>query len=799
MNKRSKAAAPPYLGRINAGILFAAGLAAAVPGAYLLSLGGSCYYLVAGFAAILSAGLLWRGDNRGLGVYAALLVVTFAWSLWEVGFNTWALLPRMAGPLLFAVWLAIPPVRRQLRRAAPAGRWLTVCLVGITSLLVMTAMWAAIPRWRSPVASLMPVNDATVTDGEWLEYGRDKAGTRYSPLAQITTGNVTKLQPAWSFRTGSKADYATTMETTPLKVGDRLYFCTGTSEIIALDAETGKVAWRFDPHAHAAGVLFGSCRGVTYYEVPGGAEPCPRRLISPVIDGRVVSLDVRDGTLCTDFGDGGQLVLTTGMGLVDPGYYLVTSAPQIIRGKLVLGGYVTDGQSVDEPSGVVRAFDAKSGKFAWAWDMGRPAWRGLPQSEGSYTRGTPNSWAPISADESLGLVYLPTGNATPDYYGGRRRPFDDEFSSAIVALDAETGEVRWSFQTVHHDLWDYDVASQPTLVDLPGGIPALIQATKRGEVFLLDRRTGKPIAAVEERPAPGNGVKGEKLAQTQPFSTGMPSFAGPGPTEATMWGLTPFDQLWCRIKYGQARYDGTLTPLSDEMPAIVYPGNLGGIDWGGVSVDLQRDIVIVNSSRLPLYAQLLTRARADAIGLRPVTADYHGLAGAAAQAGTPYAVTMNAGFLSPLGVPCTQPPYGVISAFSLHTRKVIWSKPFGTAADSGPFGIRSHLPFTMGVPNIGGSVATRGGLFFIGATQDNYLRAYETATGEELWRARLPAGGQATPMTYWSEKSRRQFVVIAAGGHPGLRTTPGDYVLAFALPSAEIAQSRVRSAAELKR
>ena len=453
-----------------------------------------------------------------------------------------------------------------------------------------------------------------------------------------------------------------------------------------------------------------------------------------------------------------------------------------MRGRVVLGGWVTDGQYVGEPSGVIRAFDATTGAFAWAWDMGRPDDHGLPLPDKGFTRGTPNSWAPISADEDLGLVYLPMGNATPDYYGGYRNAVDDKYSSSVVALDAETGALHWSFQTAHHDLWDYDVASQPTLVDLPGGVKALLQATKRGEIFMLDRRTGTPLAGVEERAVPQGGVQGEKLAPTQPFSIGLPSFAGPMPTEARMWGLTPFDQLWCRIKFREARFEGTMTPLGTDRPTLTYPGFLGGMDWGGVSVDLSRNLMIVNSNRVGNYNRLIPRAEADRLGIKPFSARGHDYAGGpVAQAGTPYAVSV-APFLSPLLVPCTQPPYGMISAVDLTTKQLVWSKPFGTGQDSGPLTIPSHLPFTMGVPNIGGSVATKGGLFFIGSSQDKYLRAFETASGREVWRARLPAGGQATPMTYWSAASGRQFVLIAAGGHGGLLTTPGDSVIAYALP-----------------
>jgi quinoprotein glucose dehydrogenase len=345
--------------------------------------------------------------------------------------------------------------------------------------------------------------------------------------------------------------------------------------------------------------------------------------------------------------------------------------------------------------------------------------------------------------------------------------------------------VRWSFQTTHHDLWDYDVASQPTLVDIPsaaGVQPALLQPTKRGELFLLDRRNGHPLAAVQERPAPQDGiVPEERLSKTQPFSVGMPSVAGPPLTERDMWGLTPLDQLWCRIRFKEARYEGPLTPPG-LTPSIEYPGYSGGADWGGASVDLDRMVLVVNSNRLANYNQLITRDEANARGLYRLTPERpSNVSIAAPQEGTPYGV-LTPPFLSPLGVPCQRPPFGMLTAIDLNTRKVVWSHALGTARDSGPFGLSSMLPFTLGTPNAGGSLVTRGGVVFISAAQDRYLRAFDTRSGDELWKVRLPAGGQATPMSYYSDSSARQFVVIAAGGHAGLQTKAGDYIMAFALP-----------------
>jgi quinoprotein glucose dehydrogenase len=782
--KRLLSALPPPT-RIFAFVLLLIGVALAAPGAWLLWLGGSPYYVAAGVACGVAAVLLWRGRGAGVVVYAAVLAGTVAWALWESGLNGWALLPRTLGPILVGLWLAAPSTRRGLSGVGARSAWYPVlALLIAVGLPVALAVQPGPARLAGP-APLPPAGPVQEADKDWTEYGRDKAGTRFSPLAQITPANVGQLQRVWIYHTGIPTNMLVSLEVTPLKIRDRVVLCTGANDVIALDAETGRQIWRYEAHDDAAGIYAGTCRGVAYFQSATADGVCPERVITATVDRRLIALDLRDGRPCEDFGAHGITHLDEGMGVIEPGYSYVTSAPQIVRGKIVFGGWVTDGQKVGEPSGVIRAYDAVTGKFAWAWDMGRPGQHGLPPPGQSFTRTTPNSWAPISADEALGLVYLPLGSAAPGYVGGYRSPADDQYSSSVVALDAETGEPRWYFQTTHHDLWDYDVSSQPTLVDLPGGVKALLQADKRGNVFLLDRRTGAPLASVAERAVPQGGAPGERIAPTQPFSTGMPNFAGPLPSEARMWGVSPFDQLWCRIKFRQARFDGTMTPLSTGWPTVTWPGYLGGMDWGSVAVDPEREVMLVNSNRVGNYNRLLTRAEADRRGLAPISLSHEGsIGGAVAQAGTPYGADISP-FLSPLVVPCTQPPFGMIAAVDLRTRRLLWSEPLGTAEESGPLGIHSHLPLTMGVPNIGGAVVTRGGVAFIGAAQDDYLRAYETATGREIWKAKLPAGGNATPMTYWSDASGREFVVIAAGGHGGLLTTPGDDIVAYALPTHE--------------
>ncbi|SCW38867.1 quinoprotein glucose dehydrogenase [Sphingobium faniae] len=765
-------------------LLFAIALSLLWLGGTLAVLGGSSYYLLTGLTLLPCAWWLRTGDRRGAILYLAMLVATAAWALWEVGLDGWALVPRLVAPLVLGLWLLTPWAYDRPARGGPAYRPAIAARALLVLGMLATGTVLGYAAFR-PADAARPLNAVAGDETEWLNWGHDIGGTRFSELSAINSSNVSELKPAWTFRTGHvQGALPSPFEATPLKVRDTLYLCTPHNDIIALDAASGRQRWRYRAGSDPTRVYLAVCRGVAYYRAPaaqGGA--CAERIITATIDGRLIAVDARNGTPCAGFGRNGKVDLKSGLGHVDHGYYYVTSAPQIIRGKIVLGGWVNDNQHIGEPSGVIRAFDAVSGRFAWAFDVGRPDQHGSPLPGQSFTPGTPNSWAPISADEGLGLVYLPIGNSVPDWYGGQRRPFDDKFSSSVMALDAQTGALRWSFQTTHHDLWDYDVGSQPVLYDMPvgkGRVPALIQATKRGEIFVLDRRTGQPITPVTERPVPRSTVPGERAARTQPFSTGMPSLAGPAPTEARMWGVTPIDQAWCRVQFLRSRWEGPMTPPGLDRQTIVHPGYQGGSDWGSVSIDRDRDLMIANSNHLSVRSQLISRAEADKAGVKPVSADVHGdIGGTAPQTGTPYAVRLIP-FLSPLGVPCEQPPYGRISAIDLKTRKLVWSKPFGSAIDSGPFGIPSMLPITMGVPNTGGSVVTRGGVTFIGATQDRYLRAYETATGKLLWQARLPAGGQATPMTYAA--GGRQYVVIAAGGSGAIKSKSGDYVIAYALP-----------------
>jgi quinoprotein glucose dehydrogenase len=630
-------------------------------------------------------------------------------------------------------------------------------------------------------ASLGP--DRTgVADADWAAYGRSNLGDRFSPLAQITPANAAKLDVAWTYRTGDlkgpNDPSETTFELTPLKVGDTVYICTPHDWVIALDANTGKPRWKYDPRiAQAKNLQHLTCRGVSYRAAaPGASGDCAERLFLPTADARLIALDARTGRPCQRFGQGGAVDLWAGMPERQAGFYYSTSPPLVTAGLVIVAGEVTDNYSTNEPSGVIRAYDIDTGALVWNWDAGAPD-RTAPLGPGEhYTRNSPNSWGAASADEALGLAYFPMGNQTPDQFGGFRQPTPERFNSAIVALDLATGKLAWVFQTVHHDLWDMDIGGQPSLVDLDtaqGRRPALVASTKRGDIYVLDRRTGAPIIPAPERPVPQGAAPGDRTSATQPFSA--LTFLPKRPLrEADMWGATLFDQLACRIAFKSLRYDGIFTPPSVQG-SLVYPGNFGVFDWGGVAVDPQRQVAFVNPDYFAFVSKLIPRAAAGAgSGAGPPGASSEG--GGNPMYGSPYAVELHA-FTSPLGLPCQAPPWGYVAGVDLKAGKVAWMHRNGTVRDSSPL----PLPFRMGVPSLGGPIITAGGVAFLSGTLDSYLRAYEVTTGRQLWQARLPAGAQTTPMTYLAPDGR-QMVLVAAGGHGTLKTRPGDYLIAYALP-----------------
>lgn len=768
-------------------LLVLTGLAMAVPGIYLATLGGSLYYAIAGIALVASGWLVLRRRPWGLYLFWIVFVATILWSLWEVGFDAWQLMPRLVFLIGAAIWMALLSLTAALGPLSARVR-----LIGFLLPLAGAVLVALSPfSFHIPADPAFKLAAAAPGNGDWPAYGNTLGGTRYSPLAQITPANVGGLQQAWIYHTTAKTRGGRGgrggggLEVTPLMVDNTLYGCTASNAVFALDPVSGKEIWRHEPKGRGAGHAV--CRGVTFFRAPAGTAECATRILLGTTDNKLVALDAKTGASCKSFGQDGAVDLNEGLGKFQRGWINPTSPPTIVHGTAVIGDFIVDAQSTKVPSGVIRGYDAVTGAFKWAFDPANPDNHAAPGPGQSYARATPNSWSVSSGDEQLGMVYVPMGNGSPDYYGGYRSANTDRFSSAVVALDADTGAVRWVFQAIHHDLWDYDLAAQPVLVDYPaanGTVPALIQATKTGQVFVLDRRTGKPLLPVTEKPVPVSDIPGEHSSPTQPFSTAMPDFAGASLTEANMWGITPFDQLYCRVKFRQARYEGIYTPLR-LGPSVRTPGELGGIDWGSVSVDQGRGILIVNSNKMADYDSLVTRAQADAEHLVVRGSGPRGAANTprpppgGAQAGTPYAVHWQA-FRDQLGIPCQAPPYGFLTAVDLKSGKILWQHTLGNASNSGPWGLKLGLKLPLGVPNIGGSIVTGGGLVFISATQDQYFRAMDEATGNVVWEERLPAGGHATPMSYQG-KDGKQYVLIAAGGNGSFGTASGDDIIAYRL------------------
>lgn len=785
-------------------------------GAWLIALGGSWYYIFAGAGLIASGWLLLRRQYVGVFVYLAVWLLTMIWAVWEVGFQLWPLVPRTVAPtvlLLFVITTA-PALRRRRNHTLVAA---TMAL--LFSELIHPAPAVAqqptspaeraqidqarpgpavtgqsdtkqpiIPPQAGDGATGMPPGELK-TGSDWPAYGGSYKAERYSPLNQITTDNVARLKRVWTYRSGdmpgkgAKGKYSP--ENTPIKVGDSLYFCTAKNILISLDAKTGKEEWRHDPEVSDDAIPYGAtCRGVVYFSLPDAAPNalCAARIIQATLDARLIAVDADTGQPCVSFGRQGEVDLNRGIGDTVPGWYAVSSPPTLVKGILVTGAQVKDGQAEDAPSGVIRGYDAASGKLAWAWDMGKPDLTGVPAEGETYTRGTPNMWTIAAGDDELGLVYLPMGNSSVDYYAGNRSAAENEFSTALVAIDVTTGDVKWKFQTVHKDVWDYDLGSQPTLVDFPGpngSVPAVVLASKQGPIYVLNRETGEPLFPVEERPAPTGGVEPEQLSKTQPYST-YATLSKPQLTEKDMWGMSPLDQLWCRIQFHRASYKGEYTPPTADRHWIQYPGYNGGSDWGSIAIDSKSGILIANYNDMPNYNRLIPRKEADDLGIKSIDEGGEGGGGeAGAQAGSPFAIDVNAGWRMPTGLLCKQPPYGHIRAIDLKTGKTLWDKPLGTARNNGPFGIPSLLPINIGTPNNGGPIITAGGLVFLAATTDDIFRAINIKTGEVVWQDTLPAGGQTTPITY--EVDGRQYVVIAPGGHHFMETKIGDYVIAYAL------------------
>ncbi|MBX5202820.1 glucose/quinate/shikimate family membrane-bound PQQ-dependent dehydrogenase [Rhizobium sp. NZLR1] len=766
------------------------GLTLSGGGLWLVTLGGSIFYLFAGLMFLITAGLLLMRKAVALWVYAVLVVAALAWAIWEVGFDWWQLGPRGGMIILLGLWLLTPWIRRPLGFRSPTGityganPWplaVPVILAILVALYSMTTdphdLAGELPKDQ---VAANPAFGGSVPDGEWHQYGRTPFGQRYSPLDQITAENVSTLKETWRYQTGDvkRPDDVgeTTYQVTPLKVKDTLYLCTPHNWAIALDAKTGKEKWKYDANSGMnPNRQHQTCRGVTYYADPNVAagQPCAERVYLPTSDARLIALDAADGKVCTSFADQGVLHLETGMRYNPAGYYYSTSPPVAVAGKIIVGGAVNDNYSTEEQSGVIRAFDINTGALLWNWDSGNPDVTMPITDSQTYTTNSPNSWSVFSVDEGLGLVYIPLGNQVPDQIGINRSDNVEKFSSSIVALDIATGQLRWVRQTVHHDLWDMDVPAQPALIDLtkPDGtvVPALVGPTKQGDLYVLDRRSGEPIIPVKEIPAPDGAVSDDHTSPTQPISD--LTFSPDPLKEKDMWGVSLFDQLACRIDFHRYRYEGRYTPPSLKG-TIVYPGNFGTFNWGSVAVDPERQIMF----GMPTYLAFTSRL-VPAADIPPRGQDEKGSEqGLNRNDGAPYGVFMGP-FLGLLKIPCQAPPWGYVAGVDLRTGKIAYMHKNGTVHDMTPL----PLPFKVGVPGIGGPMLTKGGVAFLGAAVDNYLRAYDVTNGRELWQARLPAGGQATPMTYTADDNK-QYVVMVAGGHGSVGTKPGDYVIAYTLP-----------------
>ncbi|WP_049623007.1 pyrroloquinoline quinone-dependent dehydrogenase [Frateuria defendens] len=623
---------------------------------------------------------------------------------------------------------------------------------------------------------------ALAASGDWPAYGNDPGGMRFSPLTQIDRGNVARLQPAWTFHTGDIVDgkHGTPrsgLETTPIMVDGTLYLTTPVNRVIALDPATGKQRWAYDPKLdlradYGDGLIN---RGVASWLDPqrGAGQPCRRRLYEATLDARLIALDAADGRPCEDFGRHGEVDLSNVPGF-RRGEYHMTSPPVVVDGVVVVGSAINDNHRTGMPSGVVRGYDARSGALRWRWDpLGQhPAGHG----GSAWRSGAANAWSIMVADEARGLVFVPTGSASPDYYGGHR-PDDDRWANSVVALHAATGKPAWGFQLVHHDLWDYDTASPPLLATLQRNgrdVPVVVQGNKTGYLYVLDRDTGKPVLPVEERAVPQSDVPGEHTAPTQPIPTTLPPLSPVRLAADQLWGPTPADREACRAALHGRDAVEVFTPPS-LRGGVAVPGNIGGMNWSGYAFDPQRKLLVVNTTFLPFELGLLAHDDSHAHG--PDGSEY------GAQAGTPYAMFRRP-LLSPAHLPCLPGPWGELVGVDLAEGRIRWHVPLGSMQGFAP-GVKDMPP---GSPSLGGPIVTAGGLAFIAGTIDPYLRAFDLDNGQLLWQARLPTSGHATPMTYaWQG---RQYVVIAAGGSAKItEEAQGDAIIAYALPPEPAAAS----------
>ncbi|UPG90514.1 membrane-bound PQQ-dependent dehydrogenase, glucose/quinate/shikimate family [Luteibacter aegosomaticola] len=807
-------------------LLSLAGLGLAGGGFYLISLGGSWFYAPAGLAlAAAGIGLALR-RAWSLWVALALLAVSVIWALAEVGLDFWQVFPRI---IVFLIVALLTTIASPILRKKSGGTALPCRVAGVLGALLAIVVVALFGQMFRPHATVVAKDDtparvlnpdAGKADGnDWSAWGRNTLGEKYVQFTQINKTNVKDLKVAWTYRTGDLAIDGSEYQVTPLKVDDTVYLCTPLNKVIALDATTGKEKWRFDPKPQIFESTKGwkRCRGLGYADLdklpapdvanapaaPVGnaaldaAAPalCRKRIIETTIDARILALDAKTGALCEGFGNKGYVNLEIGLpgdakgG--QQGSYNVTSAPLVADGVIMVGGRLNDNLTVGEPGGTVRGYDVVTGKNLWAWDPKRGATDSsvLPAGETAPIE-TPNFWGTAAYDPKLGLAYFPTGNQTPDFWTGDRHPYSNEYTDAVVAVDLKTGKERWHFRTANIDQYDYDVSTQPILYDMPQKdgttLPVLIQGTKRSQIFVLDRRTGKPVYPVENRKVPTDVMPGMQVSDVQPYSA--LSIGVDRLKESDMWGATIFDQLYCRIAFKKLRYKGEWTPLSDKQDTLIWPGYYGGQNWGSMALDPATGTLYVNDIRMAMVGRFLKREEAAKGGLKPSTEGEY-----SEQLGTPWGVERGM-FLSPLGTPCFKPPFGSLSAVDLATNTVKWQVPLGGIQDA-PIhnnfvpkaGIVPHLNIPVGMPNLGGPLVTAGGLNFFHGTLDYYLRAFDNDTGKQVWSARLPVGGQGTPMSYIGSDGKQYIVVVDGGAtRTGTNEHRGDYVIAYSLPDAEV-------------
>jgi quinoprotein glucose dehydrogenase len=630
----------------------------------------------------------------------------------------------------------------------------------------------SIVRWIVS-AALAAILAGSAQADEWAAYGRDPGGTRFSPLKQITPQNVKSLKPVWTFHTGDVADGKSSprsgFETTPLMIGGRLYLTTPFNRIIALDPATGRQIWAYDPKIeHARNYGDGMInRGVAAWRDPAGKAACRLRLYEATLDARLIAVDAATGKPCAGFGAGGEVNLHR-VKNYRVGSYHMTSPPVVVDGVVIVGSAINDNDQAEMPDGVVRGFDARTGKLLWSFAvLERP--KGVAPE--AWKTGAANAWSLLVTDPARHLVYLPTGSASPDYYGGLR-PGDNHWANSVIALDTRTGKLAWGFQLVHHDVWDYDTAAAPLVTDfkLRGKhTPVLLAGNKTGMIYALDPGSGRPVLPIEERPVPQSDVPGETTSPTQPFSVSLPGLAPQSLTPDRAFGLNEADRRACQDLLTGLTGASLFTPPSIKGDLAV-PGSIGGINWSGFAWDAGHGRLIVPVSSLPYKVRLISRDR--------FAGGDHGDPGAetAPQTGTPYAVSRGP-LKAPSGLPCGAPPWGELVALDLAAGKVAWRVPLGSMEELSP-GIGATAKGSIA---LGGPIVTAGGLIFIGGSLDRRFRAFSAETGEELWAAELPASAHATPITY--AVGGKQYVVVAAGGSAKIsEEVQGDALIAYALP-----------------